>query len=246
MKKRAQLGEKIIVALDVGDKKEALCLVREIQDAQIFKVGLELFTAEGPGLLEEIARLGKKVFLDLKYHDIPNTAAGAVRSATRHKVRMLTIHASGGKEMLARAAEAAAQEASSYGISRPYLLGVTVLTSLKEAELRDMGISASVGMQVLKLATLARESGLDGVVSSPQEIEIIKKECGKDFLVVTPGIRPVWAAAQDQKRVMTPAEAIAEGADYIVIGRPITRAPSPQEAFLKIAREIEGTYQPAD
>jgi len=241
MEKRSQLSEKIIVALDVGNKKEALSLVSKLKDAQLFKVGMELFTAEGPGLLEEIAGQGKKVFLDLKYHDIPNTVAGAVRSATKHRVHMLTLHTSGGKEMLARAAEAAAQEAASHGTSRPYLLGVTVLTSLKEGELKDIGIPASVDVQVLRLASLAKESGLDGVVSSPREIEIIKKECGKDFLVVTPGIRPAWAAAQDQKRVMTPAEAVAKGADYLVIGRPITGAPSPQEAFLKIVREIEQT-----
>jgi len=246
MKKRAQLGEKIIVALDVGNKKEALSLVRELKDAQLFKVGMELFTAEGPRLLEEIARLGKKVFLDLKYHDIPNTVAGAVRSATRHRVHMLTLHSSGGKEMLARAAEAAAQEALSYRIPRPYLLGVTVLTSLKEGELKDLGISASVEGQVVRLASLAKEAGLDGVVSSPQEIEIIKKELGKDFLVVTPGIRPAWAATHDQKRVMRPAEAVAKGADYIVIGRPITGASSPQETFLKIVREIEALSSPAD
>jgi orotidine-5'-phosphate decarboxylase len=241
MEKRVQLSEKIIVALDVGSKEEALSLVSKLTDAQLFKVGMELFTAEGPGLLEEIARRGKKVFLDLKYHDIPNTVAGAVRSATRHRVHMLTLHTSGGKEMLARAAEAAAQEASNFGISRPYLLGVTVLTSLREPELKDIGFSASIGMQVLRLASLAKDSGLDGVVSSPLEIESIKKGWGDNFLVVTPGIRPVWAAAQDQKRVMTPAEAVAKGADYIVIGRPITGAPSPQDAFLKIVSEIAGT-----
>lgn len=246
MEKRAQLGEKIIVALDVGNKKEALSLVSELKDALLFKVGMELFTAEGPNLLEEIARQGKKAFLDLKYHDIPNTVAGAVRSAIRHRVHMLTLHTSGGKEMLARAAEASAQEAASHGTSRPYLLGVTVLTSLNEGELKDIGIPASVDVQVLRLASLAKESGLDGVVSSPREIGIIKKECGKDFLIITPGIRPAWAAAQDQKRVMTPAEAVAKGADYIVIGRPITGAPSPQEAFLKIVREIEQTQGQAD
>jgi orotidine-5'-phosphate decarboxylase len=140
---------------------------------------------------------------------------------------------------MARAAEAAAQEAQRSGKSRPYLLGVTVLTSLKEAELEEVGLFASVSEQVLRLASLAREAGLDGVVCSPQEIELIRTELGKDFLVVTPGIRPAWAAAQDQKRVMTPGEALKKGADYLVIGRPITRAPSPQEAFLKIVEELE-------
>jgi orotidine-5'-phosphate decarboxylase len=200
---------------------------------------MEIFTAEGPRLLEEIAGQRKKLFLDLKYHDIPNTVAGAVRSAAKHGVHMLTLHTSGGREMLAKAAEAAAQEAARSGKSRAYLLGVTVLTSFKESELKDIGVPASVTEQVLRLASLAREAGLDGVVCSPQEIEIIKKELGKDFLVVTPGIRPDWAAAQDQKRIMTPAEALKKGADYIVIGRPITGAPSPHKAFLKIVEELE-------
>ena len=239
MERHHSLKEKIIIALDVGTRQEALSLVSELKDAQVFKIGMELFTAEGPGLLEEIACQGKRVFLDLKYHDIPNTVAGAVRSATRHGVHMLTLHTSGGKEMMAKSAEAAAQEAANLGISRPYLLGVTVLTSLKEAELKEIGVSASVAEQVLRLASLAREAGLDGAVCSPQEIEIIKKESGKDFLVVTPGIRPAWAAAHDQKRIMTPAEALKKGADYMVIGRPITGAPSPHEAFLKIVEELE-------
>jgi orotidine-5'-phosphate decarboxylase len=246
MIKKLEAKEKIIIALDVPTRKEALSLISGLKEAHIFKVGMELFTAEGPRLLEEITREGKKVFLDLKYHDIPNTAAGAVRSAARHGVHMLTLHTSGGREMLARAVEAGAQEAAASGKPRPSLLGVTVLTSLKEAELKNIGVPASVADQVLRLALLAKEAGLDGVVCSPQEIEIIKKELGSDFLVVTPGIRPVWAAAQDQKRVMTPAEALTKGADYLVIGRPITGASSPQEAFLKIVREIERTYGPAD
>jgi orotidine-5'-phosphate decarboxylase len=239
MEKQDSLKEKIIVALDVGTREEALALVSRLKDAQVFKVGMELFTAEGPGLLKEIARLGKKVFLDLKFHDIPNTLAGAVRCAIRHDVYMLTLHTSGGKEMMARAAEAAAQEAQRSGKSRPYLLGVTVLTSLKETELEEVGLFASVSEQVLRLASLAKEAGLDGVVCSPQEIELIKTELGKNFLAVTPGIRPAWAAAQDQKRVMTPAEALKKGADYMVIGRPITEASSPEEAFHKIVEELE-------
>jgi len=239
MERHNSLKEKIIVALDVGKRQEALSLVSGLKDAQVFKIGMELFTAAGPELVEKIARQGKRVFLDLKYHDIPNTVAGAVRSAVRHGVHMLTLHASGGKEMMTKAAEAVAQEAAISGKSRPYLLGVTVLTSLKEGELKEIGISASCAEQVLRLASLAREAGLDGIVCSPQEIEIIKKELGKDFLVVTPGIRPAWAAAHDQKRIMTPAEAFKKGADYIVIGRPITEAASPHEAFLKIVEELE-------
>ncbi|MEW5902284.1 MAG: orotidine-5'-phosphate decarboxylase [Acidobacteriota bacterium] len=239
MERKGSLKEKIIIALDVNTKREAMALVGRLTEARIFKVGMELFTAEGPSLLEEMSKQGKGTFLDLKYHDIPNTVARAVRSAARHGVSMITLHASGGREMLARAAEAIRQESAERGIARPALLGVTVLTSLRDAELREIGCSVPVADQVLRLAALARAAGLDGVVCSPHEIEIIKKELGKDFLVVTPGIRPAWAAAQDQKRVTTPAEAVRKGADFLVIGRPITAAPSPQEAFLRVVEELE-------
>jgi orotidine-5'-phosphate decarboxylase len=231
--------DKIIIALDVGTKAEALALAIELPEARVFKVGMELFTAEGPALLEEVAGLGKKAFLDLKYHDIPNTAAGAVRSAVRLGVHMLTLHASGGREMLRRAVEAARSEADSTGRPRPILLGVTVLTSLKDEQLRELGCASPVSEQVLRLARLAGESGVDGVVCSPHEIEVIKRELGREFLVVTPGIRPAWAATQDQKRVMTPAEAVLRGADYMVIGRPVTGAPSPRDAFALIVRELK-------
>ncbi len=238
MKEKTPAEEKIIIALDVGTRSEALALAVALPAARVFKVGMELFTAEGPALVEEIAALGKKTFLDLKYHDIPNTAAGAVRSAVRHGVHMLTLHTSGGREMMSRAAEAARSEAAAAGRLKPILLGVTVLTSLKEEQLRELGCGASAAEQVLRLATLAKEAGLDGVVCSPHEIETIKRALGPDFLVVTPGIRPAGAAAKDQKRVMTPAEAIAKGADYLVIGRPVTAAPSPRDAFAEIVQEI--------
>lgn len=239
MNKEERLKERIIIALDVGTKPEALALAEELSEARIFKIGLELFTAEGPALLEEVVRKGKRPFLDLKFHDIPNTAAGAVRSAARLGVHMLTLHTSGGKEMMTAAARAAQEESARSGREKPVLLGVTVLTSLKDDDLRRLGFTHAVADQVLKLAVLARDAGLDGVVSSPHEIEIIKKECGRDFLVVTPGIRPAWAASQDQKRVMTPSEALARGADYIVIGRPVTAAPSPSEAFFRVLAELE-------
>jgi len=232
------IKEKIIIALDVGTKEEALALVSQLVEARVFKVGMELFTAEGPALLEEITRRAKKCFLDLKYHDIPNTVAGAVRSAVRHGAAMLTLHISGGTEMMRRAAEAASDEAVKLGQARPLLLGVTVLTSLQDSDLLAIGCPSPVGDQVLKLAGLAKAAGLDGVVSSPQEIEVIKRELGKSFLVVTPGIRPAWAAAYDQKRVLTPAEAVRLGADYLVIGRPITAAPSPREALRLVLEEI--------
>jgi len=239
MEKHERLKERIIIALDVATKQQALALVRTLKEAAIFKIGMELFTAEGPALLEEARGLGKKAFLDLKYHDIPNTVGGAVRSAARHDVHMLTLHASGGKEMMAAAARAAEEESAKTGRAKPILLGVTILTSLKDDDLRRIGYAQAVADQVVRLAILARESGLGGVVCSPREIEVIKKECGADFMVVTPGIRPAWAAAQDQKRIMTPAEAVLKGADYLVIGRPVTGAPSPHQAFLKIAAEIE-------
>lgn len=239
MTEKKAAADRIIIALDVGTRAEAQALAIELPDARIFKVGMELFTAEGPALLGEIEGLGKQIFLDLKYHDIPNTAGGAVRSAVRLGVRLLTLHTSGGREMLGRAVEAARSEAAATGRPKPLLLGVTVLTSLKDEQLREVGFASPVADQVLRLATLARESGVDGVVCSPHEIEVLKRELGRDFLVVTPGIRPSWAAAQDQKRIMTPAEAVARGADYMVIGRPVTAAPSPRDAFALIVRELE-------
>ena len=230
--------DRIIIALDVKDKEEAAKVVSGLKDARTFKVGLELFTAEGPALFQKLRVLRKDIFLDLKLHDIPNTVAGAVRSAVRHGVQMMTIHTSGGKEMMARAAAAARETSEAEKLPRPLLLGVTVLTSLKSAELEEVGMNPDVSGQVIRLAGLAKAAGMDGVVCSPQEIEIVRKEFGRELLVVTPGIRPAWAAAQDQKRIMTPAEAVAKGADYLVIGRPITGAPSPSEAFQKIVEEL--------
>lgn len=238
---------KIIVALDVDSKAKALSLVDDLTEARMFKIGLQLFTAEGPVLLEELQNLGKRVFLDLKLHDIPNTVAGAVREAVRHGVFMLTLHASGGREMMAWAAEEAARirDMDSHHQAKPLLLGVTVLTSLKAVELREIGMTLDPLDQVAKLAGLAREAGLDGVVCSPQEIRRVKAACGKDFLVVSPGIRPVWAAVHDQKRIMTPSQAVERGADYIVIGRPIIAAASPGLAFTKIAKELDAVH-PSD
>jgi orotidine-5'-phosphate decarboxylase len=240
------LRKKIIIALDVKNKEEAVAIVSGLKDARTFKVGLELFTAEGPALFKKLKVLRKGIFLDLKLHDIPNTVAGAVRSAVRHGVQMMTIHTSGGREMMTRAAEAARETAEVEKVETPLLLGVTVLTSLKSAELDEVGMKPDVAGQVLRLAGLAKSAGMDGVVCSPLEIEIIRKEHGRDLLIVTPGIRPAWAAAQDQKRIMTPAEAVQKGADYLVIGRPITGAASPQEAFARIVEELERPDDPAD
>jgi len=232
-------ADRIIIALDVQTKEDGFALVSRLPDARTFKVGLELFTAEGPALFRKLKALRKAIFLDLKLHDIPNTVAGAVRSALKHGVQMMTVHTSGGREMMAKAAEAAKAAAEAGKRPKPILLGVTVLTSLKGADLEEVGWSSDVAAQVLRLAGLAKAAGLDGIVCSPQEIEILRREYGCDLLIVTPGIRPVWAAAQDQKRIMTPAEAVAKGADYLVIGRPITGAPSPNEAFLRVVEELD-------
>ncbi len=238
MNKKMDFAKRIIVALDVGSREEALPLIRELEGVEIFKVGLKLFTAEGPSLLREIKILRKKIFLDLKLHDIPNTVSEAVKIAVRHGAHMLTLHSSGGREMMERAVDSAKREAEKEGTDKPLLLAVTILTSIKDDGLQEIGMAADTFTQVLRLAKLAREAGVDGVVCSPQEIEIIKKEIGKDSLVVVPGIRPSWAIAHDQKRIMTPSLAIQKGADYLVIGRPIIEASSPQKAFLEILNEL--------
>jgi len=237
----ARLAQRIIVALDVGTKQKALSLVKELEEADIFKVGLKLFSAEGPSLLQAIQHLGKRVLLDLKLHDIPNTVAGAVEMILEHGVHMITLHASGGKEMMSRAVAAAAQQPT-----KPLLLAVTILTSLKDEDLKAIGMEGTAGDQVLRLAELAKEAGVDGVVCSPKEIEIIRQEIGQDFLIVTPGIRPRWAASDDQKRIMTPGQAIENGADYLVIGRPIIEASSPCEAFRRINEELESAVDSSD
>ncbi|MCX6566298.1 MAG: orotidine-5'-phosphate decarboxylase [Candidatus Aminicenantes bacterium] len=232
-------AQRIITALDVENMAQALALVRQLDQAALFKVGLELFTAEGPALLQEIQSTGKGVFLDLKLHDIPNTVGEAARIGVRYGARMMTIHTSGGRAMMARAVETAAEEADKRGLAKPILLGVTILTSLQNEDLASVGMAPDMPGQVLRLAALAKSSGLSGVVCSAKEIEIVRKEVGPDFLIVTPGIRPAGAAVQDQKRVMTPALAVAKGSDYLVIGRPITQAASPAEAFANIVRELE-------
>jgi orotidine-5'-phosphate decarboxylase len=226
--------QRIITALDVESRAPALALVRQLDKARIFKVGLELFTAEGPDLLRDIKALGKEVFLDLKMHDIPNTVSEAVRGGVRHGAFMMTVHASGGLEMMSKAVETARIESGKRNAPKPLLLGVTILTSLKNDDLQAIGMEADAASQVRRLAGLARDAGLDGIVCAAPEIEIVRAVIGPEMMIVTPGIRPAGADVQDQKRVMTPAEALAKGADYLVIGRPITRAASPAEAFAAI------------
>jgi len=235
------IKEKIIIALDVKNQAEARKILASLPEARIFKVGLELFTAEGPAMIELVRNYGRQVFLDLKLHDIPNTVAGAVRAALRPGVSMLTLHTSGGKEMMSRAIESAREESEKSNLDLSLLLGVTVLTSLKDKDLEEIGFSSGSQAQVLRLARLAWQAGLKGVVCSPQEIELLRTELGPELKIITPGIRPAWAEAQDQKRIMTPAEALIKGADYMVIGRPITQAVSPAEAFARIVEELEAT-----
>ena len=237
MGKKIDMAKRIIVALDVSTKEEALSLVNQLQGADIFKVGLKLFIAEGPSLLQDIRTLGKKVFLDLKLHDIPNTIAQAVKMGIKHGAHMLTLHSLGGVEMMTAAAEAVKESKEE---ARPLLLAVTILTSLKDEDLDRIGMKASAAEQVFRLAALAKKAGMDGVVCAPQEIELLRREFGKEFLIVTPGIRPLWAASHDQKRIMTPRLAMEKGADYLVIGRPLIEASSPAKAFLKICAELNG------
>jgi len=236
---KKELARKIIIALDVKNKEEARKVLESLPEARVFKVGLELFTAEGPGMIDLVKSYGKEVFLDLKLHDIPNTVAGAVRAAVKHGVSMLTLHTSGGREMMKKAVETARETAEKENKPLPLLLGVTVLTSLKDDDLKEIGFSAGTREQVLRLARLATEAGIEGLVCSPQEIDLLRAELGQEIKIITPGIRPAWAEAQDQKRIMTPAEAIKKGADFLVIGRPITQAQPPAEAFARVVRELE-------
>ena len=225
---------RIIVALDYPGAPEALALADRLDPALCrVKVGKELFTAAGPQLVEQLSRRGFEVFLDLKFHDIPSTVAAACRAAARLGVWMVNVHALGGPAMLA-----AAREALPPGGAK--LIAVTLLTSMGEADLRALGIAASPQETVLRLAQLAHSCGLDGAVCSAQEAALLKRACGQRFCLVTPGIRPLDASLDDQQRVMTPRAALQAGADYLVIGRPITRAPDPLRALQAIQSDLGG------
>jgi orotidine-5'-phosphate decarboxylase len=225
---------KIIVALDFPEAKPALDLVHRLDPAQCrVKVGKELFTAAGPALVEDLVKRGFGVFLDLKFHDIPNTVASACRAAARLGVWMTNVHASGGRAMLE-----AAREAIPHAPHAPKLIAVTVLTSMGDADLAEIGMTGTSEDAVLRLASLTDACGLDGVVCSARETPLLRESCRPGFTLVTPGIRPASAAADDQQRVMTPADAIHAGSTYLVIGRPITRAPDPLAALGRINAEI--------
>ncbi len=232
--------ERIIVALDTADIRVAKKLIGSLKDLiKIFKVGNEFFTAHGPKAVQVVRDAGADVFLDLKYHDIPNTVAQAARAAVSLEVFMFNVHVSGGLQMMQEACMAAADEARKHNLSAPKLIGVTLLTSLSQEEVtKQIGISKTINDTVLHYAELAQKAGLDGVVASAREIELIRSKLGSQFLIVTPGIRPAWAERGDQERVMTPKEALKLGADYIVIGRPITAAEDPREAALRIFEEL--------
>jgi len=227
--------DRLIVALDVSSAAQAQRLVQTIGDAATtYKVGKQLFTAEGPQVVRDLIASGRKVFLDLKFHDIPNTVAGAVRSACELGVSMLTVHGSGGSKMLKAAVEAASQSSA-----KPLVLAVTVLTSFADADLQEIGVSGTALSQVLRLGALARNAGCGGLVASAKEAKELRRELGEDFAIVTPGVRPAAAAAGDQARVVTPADAIAAGSTYLVVGRPILDAPDPAKAAAAILSEIE-------
>ncbi len=233
------MSEKLIVALDVPNLKEAEKLVKKLLGlVKIFKIGKELFTSAGPEAVRMIHSHKGRVFLDLKFHDIPSTVGAACEAATRLKVFMLNVHALGGKNMMFRAVQSVHQAAAKYQIKPPRLLAVTILTSMKDEDLKEVGIKKNLREEALDLAILASKCGLDGAVASGQEIDLIRQAVGKNFLIVTPGVRPVWAAHGDQKRIITPKEAIDKGADFIVIGRPITEHPNPRIAAKKILEEI--------
>jgi len=242
------MRERLWVALDVETLKEADGLLERLVGANPAetigaKIGSQLFTAAGPAAVETALKRGFAVFLDLKYHDIPNTVAGAVREATRIGVAMLNVHAAGGGAMMRAAAEAATKAAKDFGVARPICLGVTVLTSLDRQELQEVGVTGNVEAHVLRLAERAREVGLDGCVASPQEIRLLRRALGPRWTIVTPGIRPA-ERSDDQKRVATPTAAIRAGADAIVVGRPITAVPDPKAAAAAILSEIANVWGP--
>lgn len=237
----AARDKKIILALDVSSEREAVDLVKELKDlVGAFKVGLELFTSAGPRIIEAVKNAGaEKIFFDGKFHDIPNTVAGAARAATRMGVWMFNVHAPGGSAMMRAAVDAAGDEAHRLGVEPPIIIAVTVLTSISPEILNsEMSVPMLLENQVTHLAQLAQNSGLDGVVASPHEILSVKSACGPQFLVVTPGVRPNWAAANDQKRIMTPSEAVRDGADYLVIGRAITAADDRRAAAERVLGEL--------
>ena len=231
--------DKLMIALDLDSKEKAIDIIQRLEaDVEIFKVGLELYLASRGKVVDYLQEKGKKVFLDLKFMDIPNTVAGAAREAAKMGVFMFNLHVPGGKQMMVSAREAVEQVAAG-GQKKPLIVAVTVLTSLDQNDLLQLGITQDIKELVISRAKLAKEAGLDGIVASPREAAQIRSVCGSDFVSVCPGIRPTWAATGDQKRIMTPKEAINQGATYLVVGRPIIAAADPAEAARKVIKEME-------
>lgn len=235
-----ELENPLIIALDVDTMEQAEALVDKLGSyAGGFKVGMQLYNSVGPEAVRRLREKGVPVFIDLKLHDIPNTVAGAARVLTRHGAAILNVHAAGGADMMNTAAKASRDEAAAAGIAPPLVVAVTVLTSVSQDVFnKEIGIAGSIQERVVSWALLAKEAGLDGVVASPLEITPIREACGKDFVIITPGVRPAGAAANDQKRTMSPGEAIKLGATYLVVGRPVTAAPEPVKALRAILEDI--------
>lgn len=240
MSRYEEVKERLCLALDLPTFAEAESAVDRLRDyVGVFKLGMELYTAEGPRVVEMIHNKGGKVFLDLKFHDIPTTVAKAAAVATRLGVLMFNVHGAGGSSMMRRCVDAVNETADKEGLGRPITLAVTVLTSMNQDELTsEIGVGRDLKDQIVHLAQLAQNAGLDGVVASPKEIVPIRDACGRHFILVTPGVRPAWAEANDQKRVATPKEAMAKGADYIVVGRPILAAEKPDLAARMVLDEM--------
>lgn len=234
------MNDKLIVALDYATEQDAMALVNQLDEAvSYYKVGLELFLNTRGSVVDALKAKNKKVFLDLKFHDIPNTVAQAVAWAASLGVDMFTLHSSGGEEMMRKSVETVNEVCERLNVKRPNMVGVTILTSFDEAGIAKVGYKDNIADTVLNLAGLCKTSGMSGIVCSPHEAAKIKETFGKDFVTVCPGIRPAWAAAGDQKRITTPADAIRIGVDHMVVGRPITKAENPHEAALKIIEEIK-------
>ena len=237
----AEHSPQLIVALDVSNARAALDIVGRLEDqVRFFKIGSELFTAAGPDVIRQVRVRDAQVFLDLKFHDIPNTVARSCRVAARYGVYMLTVHAAGGPAMIEAAAEAVRHEA---GDERPRIIAVTVLTSIDDRLWRDqLGMGSSVSDSIVSLARMAHGAGADGVVASPKDLSLIRESCGDELLIVTPGVRPAGAATGDQARVASPADAVREGADFLVVGRPIVAAQDPAAAATAILAEMESAH----
>ena len=240
VRRRGSMRERLIVALDLDDLELATELVRSLaQEVGMFKIGKQLFTHAGPQAVRLIQDLGGEIFLDLKFHDIPNTVAKAAIEATRLGVKMFNVHASGSLEMMRLTVKEVERVSRQQKLRRPIMLGVTVLTSLGQEDLQRLGVEHKIADQVVRLALLTKEAAMDGVVASPHEVADIRQACGQRFVIVTPGIRPADSHRNDQQRVMTPADAVRAGVDYIVVGRPILEAKNPVMAARGIVAEME-------